>query len=275
MPAVKTIAVINQKGGVGKTTTVANLGAGLARQQRGVCLVDLDSQSHLSLHFNLEPDEEAPSVYDVLAGEATVSAAAERLDAHLCIVPATADMASIEMDLAGQDNWQYRLRDSLVAARHLPHEFVLIDCPPALGLVTVNALAAADEVIIPLQPHFLAMQGLARLLETIREVRDHLNPGLKVLGVVLCMYETVTRLGRDVVDEVREFFSSDDNSQTPWADAVVFDSVIRRNIRLAECPSHGLSIFDYDPRSNGAADYAALSREVLQRLDARPAGNGA
>ncbi|NBB94252.1 MAG: AAA family ATPase [Planctomycetes bacterium] len=274
MPAVKTIAVINQKGGVGKTTTVANLGAGLARQQRGVCLVDLDSQSHLSLQFNLEADDDAPSVYDVLAGDVTISTAAERLDAHLCIVPATADMASIDMDLAGQNNWQYRLRDSLIAARHLPLEFVLIDCPPALGLVTVNALAAADEVIIPLQPHFLAMQGLARLLETIREVRDHLNPRLTVLGVVLCMYETVTRLGRDVVDDVREFFASDANGETPWAGATVFDSVIRRNIRLAECPSHGLSIFDYDARSNGAADYAALSREVLQRLDTGSAAPG-
>lgn len=269
MLPVKTIAVINQKGGVGKTTTVANLGAGLARVGREVCLVDLDSQSHLSLHFDHEPDPDAASIYDVITGEGTLSAAAEMLASNLCIIPATADMSSIEMELAGRDAWQYCLRRGLEASRELPHEFVLIDCPPALGLVTINALVAADEVIIPLQPHFLAMQGLARLLETIQQVRDHLNPGLRVLGVALCMYEQITRLGRDVVADVREFFDAARNSGAPWADAVVFDAVIRRNIRLAECPSHGLSIFDYDPRSNGAEDYAALTQEVIERLEHR------
>ncbi len=269
MRAVKTIAVINQKGGVGKTTTVANLGAGLAAAGREVCLVDLDSQSHLSLHFNHELAPDAASVYDVITGEDTLSAAAEMLSPKMCLIPATADMSSIEMELANRDNWQYCLRQGLEASRELPHEFVLIDCPPALGLVTINALVAADEVIIPLQPHFLAMQGLARLLETIQQVRDHLNPGLRVLGVVLCMYEQITRLGRDVVADVREFFDAARGQDVPWAQAVVFDAVIRRNIRLAECPSHGLSIFDYDPRSNGAEDYAALSREVIRRLDQR------
>jgi chromosome partitioning protein len=193
------------------------------------------------------------------------------LSEKMCIIPATADMSSIEMDLAGRDDWQYCLRRGLEASRELPHEFVLIDCPPALGLVTINALVAADDVIIPLQPHFLAMQGLARLLETIQQVRDHLNPGLRVLGVVLCMYEQITRLGRDVVADVREFFDAAHGHDAPWSDAVVFDAVIRRNIRLAECPSHGLSIFDYDPRSNGAEDYAALAQEVIRRLDERKA----
>jgi chromosome partitioning protein len=260
---VKTIAVINQKGGVGKTTTVANLGVGLADAGHDVCLVDLDSQSHLTLHLGVEPADDAPTIYDVLIGESGVSAAAEMLKPNLCLLPSTSDMSSVEIELSQRDGWELSLRQGLQAARDLPHEFVLIDCPPALGLLTINALAAADEVLIPLQPHFLAMQGLARLLETIQQVQKHLNPTLKLGGVVLCMYESVTKLGRDIVDEVRDFLQSARGTDAPWADARLFKTVIRRNIRLAECPSHGKTIYEYDPRSNGAQDYTALRDEFL------------
>ncbi len=260
---MRTIAVINQKGGVGKTTTVANLGVALSDAGYDVCLVDLDSQSHLTLHLGVEVADGAPTVYDVLVGESSVAQAAEMLKPNLCLLPSTSDMSSVELELSKRENWELSLRRGLEAAQTLPQEFVLIDCPPALGLLTINALAAADEVLIPLQPHFLAMQGLARLLETIQQVRDHLNPRLRLGGVVLCMYEAVTKLGRDIVDEVREFLQSAQGTNLPWANAKLFDTVIRRNIRLAECPSHGKAIFDYDPRSNGAQDYAALRDEFL------------
>ncbi len=260
---MRTIAVINQKGGVGKTTTVANLGAALAGRGSNVCLVDLDSQSHLTLHLGVDVADEAPTVYDVLIGESGISAAAERLTPNLCLLPSTGDMASIEVELSRRDGWEFFLRKGLEAARELPHEFVLVDCPPALGLLTINALVAADEVLIPLQPHFLAMQGLARLLETVQQVRGVLNPSLRVAGVVLCMYESITKLGRDVVSEVREFFAAARGTDAPWAGAGVFQTVIRRNIRLAECPSYGKTIFDYDPRCRGAEDYAALAEELL------------
>ncbi|MBN1553915.1 MAG: ParA family protein, partial [Phycisphaerae bacterium] len=253
----------NQKGGVGKTTTVANLGVALADAGYDVCLVDLDSQSHLTLHLGVEPADDAPTIYDVLTGESGVSAAAEMLKPNLCLLPSTSDMSSVEIELSKRDNWELSLRRGLEAARDLPHEFVLIDCPPALGLLTINALAAADEVLIPLQPHFLAMQGLARLLETIQQVRQHLNPKLRLGGVVLCMHESVTKLGRDVVDEVRDFLAAARGANVPWSEARLFETVIRRNIRLAECPSHGKAIFDYDPRSNGAMDYLALREEFL------------
>ncbi|MBN1943247.1 MAG: ParA family protein [Phycisphaerae bacterium] len=260
---MRTIAVINQKGGVGKTTTVANLGVALSDAGRDVCLVDLDSQSHLTLHLGVEVADGEPTIYDVLIGECGVSAAAEMLKPNLCLLPSTSDMSSVEIELSRREGWELSLRRGLEAGRDLPHEFVLIDCPPALGLLTINALAAADEVLIPLQPHFLAMQGLARLLDTIQQVRDHLNPRLRLGGVVLCMYESVTKLGRDIVDEVRDFLAAARGTATPWSDARLFETVIRRNIRLAECPSHGKTIFEYDPRSRGAEDYTALRDEFL------------
>lgn len=260
---VKTIAVINQKGGVGKTTTSANLGDAVSMRGMDVCLIDLDPQAHLSLHFGLEPANDTASVYDVLLGEATLSEAAERIRPTLCVLPTSTDLAGAEVELANRPQWQFSLRRGLDAAQTLPHRFVFIDCPPSLGLLTLNALTAADEVLIPLQPHFLAMQGLAKLLETIQSVHDHLNPRLRVRGVVLCMHETVTRLGRDVISEVSNFFNDPAHEGTPWAGASIFQTVIRRNIRLAECPSFGETIFQYDPRSNGATDYAALAEEFL------------
>jgi chromosome partitioning protein len=267
---VHTIAVINQKGGVGKTTTVANVGAALATAGRDVALIDMDPQAHLTLHFGSEPTEQTATVYDVLTGESGFRAATQMLTPNLWLLPTTTDLAAAESTLAGQPDRNTRLR-SAIQAGTLPHDILILDCPPSLGVLTLNALAAADEVIIPLQPHFLAMQGLAKLLETITLVQRRLNPSLRVLGVVLCMYETVTRLGRDVVEEVRGFLSSARGSDTPYADARVFETVVRRNIRLAECPSYGQTIFEYDSRSHGAADYAGLARELLGMLSARNA----
>jgi chromosome partitioning protein len=271
---VKTIAVINQKGGVGKTTTVANLGAAVADRGREICLIDMDPQSHLSLYFGLEVPDSQPTMYDVLLNEAGISAAAEMLSGNLCLLPASTDLAAAETELAAHDDRALRLRAQLQTAQSLPHEFVLIDCPPSLGLLTLNALAAADEVMIPLQPHFLAMQGLAKLLETIALVRENLNPQLTVGAVVFCMYESVMKLTRDVVAEVREFFQQARGTECPWSNTRVYRTVVRRNVRLAECPSYGKTIFEYDGRCNGACDYTALATEFLSHHKAPrpPAG---
>ena len=263
MPLVHTIAVINQKGGVGKTTTVANLGAAIAARGCSVCLIDLDPQAHLTLHFNIEPGPKTVSVYDILSGRAGFGDACVKVDEHLTVVPAVIDLAAAEVELAGTVGREQILRDSM-AAQPQSFQLGLIDCPPSLGLLTLNALAAADEVFIPLQPHFLALQGLGKLLETVSLVQRRINPGLRVSGVVLCLYETGTRLAAEVVADLSGFFEANRGGKCAWADAHIFRSVIRRNVKLAECPSHGMTIFQYDASSNGAADYNALADEFAE-----------
>ena len=262
MLPVKVFGVINQKGGVGKTTTVANLGAALAYRGHNVCLIDLDPQSHLTLHFGVEPARPEVSIYEVLTENAEIASAARTLGAHLSLVPSTIDLAAAEMELAAVVGREQILRDRL-GARALPYEYVLIDCPPSLGLLTLNALTAAQKLIIPLQPHFLALQGLGKLLETAALVQRRINPALRVSGVVLCMYETATRLASEVEQDLRSFFASERGNDTPWSGTRIFESVIRRNVKLAECPSHGKAIFDYAPRSHGAEDYNALADEFV------------
>ncbi len=262
------IAVINQKGGVGKTTSVANLGAALAARGCRVCLLDLDPQSHLTLHYGVEPGGEGKTVYDVLTNSCEFASACRAVGDNLRLVPAEIDLAAAEVELAATVGREQVLRDAL-AAYGGDDDLLLIDCPPSLGLLTLNALAAVDEIIIPLQPHFLALQGMGKLLETAMLVQRRINPGLRVGGVVLCMYETGTRLAAEVVNDLRAFFESARGGGSPWADTNIFHTVIRRNIKLAECPSHGKTIFQYDGSSNGAADYAALAGEVLQLYRSR------
>jgi len=263
MPLVYTIAVINQKGGVGKTTTVANLGAAVAARGCEVCLVDLDPQAHLTLHFNVELAGGKPSIYDILAGRSEFDDVCVKVENHLSIVPSVIDLAAAEVELAGTVGREQILRDSM-RARPRPFQLVMIDCPPSLGLLTLNALAAADEVFIPLQPHFLALQGMGKLLETVGLVQRRINAGLRVGGVILCLYETATRLAAEVVADLSNFFETTRGDTCVWADAHIFASVIRRNVKLAECPSHGKTIFQYDISSNGAADYNALADEFAE-----------
>ncbi len=271
MLPVRTIAVLNQKGGVGKTTTVANLGAAVAARGYKVCLIDMDPQSHLTLHFGIEPGESQSSMYDVLTADAPLLDAAVEISPSLSVVPAVIDLAATEVELASTIGREQILRDRLADTNNR-FDFVIIDCPPSLGLLTLNSLAAADEVVIPLQPHFLALQGLGKLLETVSLVRQRINHHLTVAGVILCMYESNTRLASEVVADLKEFFNSVRDRHTPWSDTRIFETFIRRNIKLAECPSYGTTIFDYEPASKGAEDYAALADEFLKLYAAdRPA----
>jgi chromosome partitioning protein len=265
---VRTIAILNQKGGVGKTTTVANLGAALVQRGRKICLIDLDPQAHLTLHFGIEPGAPEAGIYEVLTDGTPFAEAVVEPREDLLLCPSIIDLAAAEVELVSTVGREKILSGSLQAAS-LPSDTLLIDCPPSLGLLTLNALAAADDVFIPLQPHFLALQGLGKLLETVSLVHQRINPRLKVSGVILCMYETTTRLAGEVLADLEEFFASSRDRDVPWADAVIFNTVIRRNVKLAECPSHGETIFQYEPSSNGAADYNALADEVLTLLQGR------
>jgi chromosome partitioning protein len=265
MHAVRTIAMINQKGGVGKTTTVANLGKALTERRQPVCLIDMDPQAHLTLHFGIEPTVDQASLYDVLTADVSLAEAAVTPTTGLTVIPSSIDLAGAEVELASTVGREQILRDRIVDAA-LDASYVLMDCPPSLGLLTLNALAAADEVIIPLQPHFLALQGLGKLLETVSLVQRRINPSLRVSGVILCMYESNTRLAGEVRDDLQAFIEQSHDQDVPWAGARVFDTVIRRNVKLAECPSYGTTIFQYDPSCHGAADYAALADEFLTAL---------
>jgi chromosome partitioning protein len=259
---MRQIAIINQKGGVGKTTSCCNLGAALAACGKSVLLIDLDPQANLTMHLGIEPDADKPSVYNVLTDHTPIMDAAVECGPNLFLVPSHIDLAAAEMELVSVLGREVILRDAL---RDLPRPFdyVMIDCPPSLGVLTINGLVAMDEVLVPMQPHFLALQGVGKLLETIALVKNRINPRLSVAGIILCMYDAGTRLAGEVTGDLNAFLTASRDSDVPWKNARVFSTIIRRNIKLAECPSHGRSIFDYAPTSNGAADYAQLTEEVF------------
>jgi chromosome partitioning protein len=260
---MRSICVMNQKGGVGKTTSSVNLAAGLAKQGRSVCLIDLDPQGHASLHLGVEAFGQTPTVYDVFSGKKTLSDVKQLAVDNLWVIPSDLDLAATEIELVDTPGRELILRGAIDRLNQTqPFDYVIMDCPPSLGVLTVNALTAAKEVFIPLQPHFLALQGLSKLFETTALVKRRLNRELKVSGIVLCLYETATRLAADITDDLMRFLEQSD-PQAPWYKARIFDSRIRRNIKLAEAPSFGQSIFDYAAKSSGAIDYAALVTEVI------------
>ncbi|MFW6155322.1 MAG: ParA family protein [Planctomycetota bacterium] len=259
---METIALINQKGGVGKTTTAANLAAALAARGWTIAMVDLDPQAHLTMHFGVDPDQHNGGTYEILTQDLPLLDAMVEVGPNLSIVPSSLDLAGAEIELASVVGREQLLGDRF-EADDLPYDFVLVDCPPSLSLLTLNALAAADEVLIPLQPHFLALQGLGKLLETVALVRRRINPRLTVGGIVLCMYESNTRLASEVTDDVASFLAAQDDPNTPWAATKLYDTRVRRNVKLAECPSFGESIFHYAPGCPGARDYEALAEEFL------------
>ncbi len=259
---MRKIAVINQKGGVGKTTTTVNLAAALALAGQRVCVIDLDPQAHASTHLGLEPDGTLPSLYDVLVSNKPLAEVRRDVGDNLGLVPSDINLAAAEVELAGIVGREVILREAM-AQDSQDADFVLMDCGPSLGVLTLNALATADEVFIPLQPHFLALHGLSKLLETTALVSRRINPRLVVSGVVVCLYDAATKLAQEVVSDLTAFLDTSRGANVPWANARVFGTRVRRNIKLAECPSFGKSVFAYAPKSTGAADYTALALEVM------------
>ncbi len=283
---MRSIAIMNQKGGVGKTTTAVNLSAALAATGLRVCLLDFDPQAHATLHFGIEPRPDELSIYDVLVGKVRLGEVCRQVAENLWAVPSSLDLAAAEVVLREKGTVPIRHDQPRVGAQPpgASHpldpspwlalrdrlgddppavDYLLIDCPPSLGILTLNALAAVHEVFIPLQPHFLALHGLSKLLDTIDHVAARVNGQLKLSGVILCMYDGGTRLAAEVSEDVDAFFRNARGQLTPWANAQTFHTRIRRNIRLAEAPSFGKSIFQYAPDSHGAEDYQQLAKEVV------------
>ena len=262
---VRKIAVMNQKGGVGKTTTTVNLGAAIASAGKRVCLIDLDPQAHLTLHLGMDQEKFEHSVYDLLIdpdclAEQCVINCLKNLD----VIASEVDLAAAEAELATHPQRQKILSDKFKAISD-NYDVVLIDCPPSLGLLTLNALALADEVFIPLQAHFLALQGLGKLLETVALVAQSVNPNIQVTGVPLCMHEKQTTLAKEVVADLEEFFVAARDQDVPWRNCRLLSPPIRRNIKLAEAPSFGKTIFDYSPQCAGAADYRKMAKRLIHQ----------
>jgi chromosome partitioning protein len=259
---MRRIAISNQKGGVGKTTTAVNLAAALARAGQRVCVLDLDPQAHATTHLGIEPDGKAPSMYDVLINNTPLADVRRPVEEKLWIAASDINLAAAEVELAGVVGREVILRD-LLQADESAFDYMLMDCAPSLGVLTLNALAAATEVFIPLQPHFLALHGLGKLLETTALVSKRINPHLMVTGVILCLCESATKLAQEVLRDLDDYLDKSRAAHVPWNKARVFETRIRRNIKLAECPSFGQSIFGYAPTCHGAEDYRELAEEVM------------
>jgi chromosome partitioning protein len=259
---MRRIALMNQKGGVGKTTSTVNLAAALAKAGQKVCVVDLDPQAHSTTHLGIELKPGEASLYDCLVRSTPLAQVRRTVAENLTILPSSIDLAAAEVELAGVVAREMLLRD-LLAEEKEPVDYVLMDCPPSLGVLTLNALTAAGEVMVPLQPHFLALHGMSKLFETVQLVARRLNPQLVISAIILCLYETGTRLSAEVLNDLESFLEQSRGGKSPWSNAQIFHTRVRRNIKLAEAASFGRSIFEYDPSSHGARDYAAIARELM------------
>ncbi|PEC83312.1 sporulation initiation inhibitor Soj [Bacillus cereus] len=248
----KIIAIANQKGGVGKTTTSVNLGAGLAQVGKKVLLVDIDAQGNATTGVGIEKSELDQCIYNVLVEDADVQGVIQKTATeNLDVLPATIQLAGAEIELVPTISREVRLQRALQPVRD-GYDYIIIDCPPSLGLLTINALTAADSVIIPVQCEYYALEGLSQLLNTVRLVQKHLNKNLAIQGVLLTMLDARTNLGIQVIDEVKKYFRDK-----------VYRSIIPRNVRLSEAPSHGKPIMQYDAKSRGAEVYIDLAEEVI------------
>ncbi len=255
---MRKIAILNQKGGVGKTTTVVNVAAALAHKGQRVMVVDLDPQAHLTIHLGVDSDGDAAGIYDVLTENTPISEALQEVRPNLWLLAASIDLVGAESELVNEVGREIILRQATESVEN-DFDYLIIDCPPSLGLLTLNSLAAVSEVLIPIQPHFLALQGFSRLLQTVSLVQTRINPQLRVSAILMCLFDSRTSLSGEVRQDIYNFLSSARHSNQPWADAKVIPVNIRRNIKLAEAPSHGQTIFEYEPNCNGAADYLAVA----------------
>ncbi len=252
----KVIAIANQKGGVAKTTTAVNIGACLAQLGKKVLLIDIDPQGNASSGLGVDRMNLEHCIYDVLINSMPLNSVARETEiAGLTVIPATIQLAGAEIELVSAISREMKLKKALKGVRD-EYDFIFIDCPPSLGLLTLNALTAADSLIIPIQCEYYALEGLGQLLNTVQLVQKHLNPQLELEGVVLTMFDARTNLSIQVVDEVKNYFKGK-----------VFATIVPRNVRLSEAPSHGKPVITYDPRSRGAEVYFELAKEVMENGD--------
>jgi chromosome partitioning protein len=258
---MRTIAVLNQKGGVGKTTTVVNTAAALAAMGSKVLAIDFDPQAHLTIHLGLEPQAIKSGAYAVLIDEARLEEEILLVRLNFWLLPANINLVGAESELVNVVGRETILREAVKSIGD-KFDYAFIDCGPSLGLLTLNALAAADEVLIPLQPHFLALQGFGKLLQTVDLVNRRINPSLTVRGILLCIFDSRASLPNEVRADIERFLNKARGTDSAWANAQILPVCIRRNIKLAEAPSYGKTIFEYEPNCHGAEDYKKVAKFI-------------
>ena len=250
----RTIVIANQKGGVGKTTTAINLSASLAESGKKVLLIDMDPQGNSTSGLGIEKDEKEYTIYELLLGECSIEdCLSESICKDLIVVPSNINLAAVEIELIGTDGKEFILRDSVSSIKD-KYDFILIDCPPSLNVLTINAMCTADTVLVPIQCEYYALEGLSQLMHTIELVKERLNPDLEIEGVVFTMYDARTNLSLEVVENVKGNLNQN-----------IYKTIIPRNVRLAEAPSYGMPITKYDTKSTGAESYRMIAEEVIHR----------